>query len=93
MDLAYANGLVGADFNGAIVLAGIANGWVTVTVQLLDAAPDSAELDGWDDVAEVSIESEDGELIFHDLGDDPPPEFLELAHVGPGTYRLYRAQR
>ncbi|MEU4675253.1 hypothetical protein AB0F91_46800 [Amycolatopsis sp. NPDC023774] len=86
--LAYVNGLVGSDFNGALILTGITDGPVTVTVQLLDTAPDSVELDDSDEVAEVSVESEDGELIAHDLAADPPPEFPNLAHAGPGTYRL-----
>ncbi|MET7997965.1 hypothetical protein ABZU76_44485 [Amycolatopsis sp. NPDC005232] len=86
--LAYANGLVGTDFiNGAVVLTGIHTGSVTVTVQALDTAPDSVELDGWDEVAEVSVDSEYGELIVAGMGEDPP-DFPELAHSGPGSYRL-----
>ncbi|MEV6897717.1 hypothetical protein [Amycolatopsis sp. NPDC051372] len=86
--VAYANGLVGTDFiNGAVVLTGIHTGSVTVTVQALDAAPDSVELDGWDEVAEVSVDSEYGELIVHGV-DEAHPDFPELAHAGPGSYRL-----
>ncbi|HEY3692084.1 MAG TPA: hypothetical protein VGL46_17600 [Pseudonocardiaceae bacterium] len=87
-DLAYPNGLVGADFRGASVLTGIDTGWVTVTLHVLDTEPDSVELDGWDEVAEVSVDSDDGELFVHALGEDSPPELPGLAHEGPGTYRL-----
>jgi hypothetical protein len=59
-----------------------------VTLQVLDTEPDSVELDGWDEVAEASVESEDGELFVHALGEDSPPEFPGLAHEGPGAYRL-----
>ncbi|WIX76034.1 hypothetical protein QRX50_31750 [Amycolatopsis carbonis] len=86
--LARADGLVGTDFvNGAVVLTGIHTGPVTVTVQLLDTAPDSVDLDGWDEVGEVSVDSEYGELIVHGIMNDPP-DFPELAHAGPGTYRV-----
>ncbi|WP_409461719.1 hypothetical protein [Amycolatopsis sp. GA6-003] len=86
--LAASNGLVGADFSGAVVLTGIANGWVNVAVQLLDTAPGLVETDDWDEVAEVSVDSEDGELVVHGRGEDPPPGLPELAHAGPGSYRL-----
>lgn len=86
--LARVNGFVGTDLvNGAVVLTGIHTGSVTVTLQLLDTAPDSVDLDGWDEVAEVSLESEYGELIVHGIMEDPP-DFPELAHTGPGTYRV-----
>ncbi|MEV4604983.1 hypothetical protein AB0K15_47525 [Amycolatopsis sp. NPDC049253] len=86
--LARVNGFVGTDLvNGAVVLTGIHTGLVNVTVQLLDTAPDSVDLDGWDEVAEISVESEYGELIVHGIMDDPPG-FPELAQAGPGTYRI-----
>lgn len=86
--LAASNGLVGANSNGAVVLTGINTGYVNVTVELLDTAPGSVDLDDWDEVVEVSVDSEDGELIAHGMAEDPPPEFPELAHAGPGLYRL-----
>ncbi|MFI5608717.1 hypothetical protein [Amycolatopsis sp. NPDC051903] len=86
--LAYANGLVGTDFiNGAVVLTGIHTGSVTVTARALDTEPDSVELDGWDEVAEVSVDSEYGELIVYGTGEHLP-DFPELAHAGPGSYRV-----
>ncbi|UKD57759.1 hypothetical protein L3Q65_13850 [Amycolatopsis sp. FU40] len=85
---AYANGLVGADSSGASVLTGTATGEVTVTVQLLDAEPGSIELDSWDEVSEVSLDSAEGFLLVHNMMDGPPRELGELAYVGPGTYRL-----
>ncbi|HEY3692087.1 MAG TPA: hypothetical protein VGL46_17615, partial [Pseudonocardiaceae bacterium] len=66
-DLAYPHGLVGADFRGTSVVTGIDTAWVTVTLQVLDSKPDSVELDDWDEVAEVSVDSEDGELLVHAL--------------------------
>ncbi|WP_409186557.1 hypothetical protein F9C11_20930 [Amycolatopsis sp. VS8301801F10] len=88
LDPAYADGLVGVDSGGAAVLTGIATGDVTVTLQLLDAEPDSIELDGWDEVSEVSLDSEEGYLLVHNMMDGPPRELDELAYVGPGTYRV-----
>lgn len=67
--LAAANGLVGANSNGAVVLTGINTGYVNVTVELLDTVPDSVDLDDWDEVVEVSVDSEDGELIAHGLAE------------------------
>lgn len=86
--LAASNGLVGTNASGAVVLTGIHTGNVNVTAELLDNAPGSVDLDEWDEVVEVSVESEDGELIAHGIMDDPPEGLPELAHAGPGTYRL-----
>lgn len=81
------NGLVGTDSTAAVVLTGISSGPVNLTVELLETAPDSVDLDDWDEVIEVSVDSEDGELLA--CGDlDTPPGFMDLSHTGPGTYRL-----
>ncbi|MGW4395149.1 hypothetical protein ACWEHA_07655 [Amycolatopsis nivea] len=87
-DVAYANGLVGTDSSGAVVLAGITTGRVTVTLQILESEPDSVEVDGWDEVAEVSVDAEEGYLLVHNMEGNPPAELDQLAYVGPGSYRL-----
>ncbi|WP_052372676.1 hypothetical protein [Amycolatopsis taiwanensis] len=81
------NGLVAADSSGAVVLTGINTGRVNVTVELLDSAPGSVDFDDWDEVVEVSVDSEDGELIACGL-EDSPLEFPFLSHAGAGPYRL-----
>ena len=86
--LAASNGLVGTNASGAVVLTGIHTGNVSVTVELLDIEPGSVDLNEWDEIVEVSVDSEEGELIAHGIMDDPPQELPELAHAGPGTYRL-----
>ncbi|WP_406631946.1 hypothetical protein [Amycolatopsis sp. WGS_07] len=85
---AYANGLVGVDSGGAAVLTGTATGKVTVTLQVLHAEPGSIELDGWDEVSEVSLDSEEGFILVHNTMVGPPRELDEIAYVGPGTYRV-----
>ncbi|GLY65847.1 hypothetical protein [Amycolatopsis taiwanensis] len=87
LSLAASNGLVGADSSGAVVLTGIHTGRVNVTVELLDSAPGSVDLDDWEEVVEVSVDSEDGELIACGL-EDSPLEFPYLSHAGAGPYRL-----
>ncbi|MGV9297908.1 hypothetical protein [Amycolatopsis sp. NPDC003676] len=85
---AYANGLVGTDSGGAAVLTGTATGKVSVTLHVLEAEPGSVEPDGWDEVSEISLESEEGFVLVHNMMDGPPRELDELAYVGPGTYRV-----
>ncbi|MFB9926248.1 hypothetical protein ACFORO_11725 [Amycolatopsis halotolerans] len=36
----------------------------------------------------MSLESEEGFLLVHNMMDGPPRELDELAYVGPGTYRV-----
>ncbi|MET9263849.1 hypothetical protein [Amycolatopsis sp. NPDC004079] len=85
---AYANGLVGVDSGGAAVLTGTTTCKVTVTLHVLDAEPGSVELDGWDEVSEVSVDSEEGYLLVQNVMVGPPQELDALAYVGPGAYRV-----
>lgn len=86
--LAGANGLVGTNSRGAVVLTGIHTGRINLTVELTDSAPQPVDLPNWDDVVEVSVNSDDGELIACGIMQDPPAGLPELSHAGPGPYRL-----
>ncbi|PZG20614.1 hypothetical protein [Nonomuraea aridisoli] len=82
------NGLIVVDDepDGATILTGIAIGAVDVEVQLTDAPP-GLDLDSWEEVVEVSIESTTGSLIVCGLDGDLP-DLPNLAHHGSGFYRL-----
>ncbi|SDD12194.1 hypothetical protein SAMN05216410_2886 [Sanguibacter gelidistatuariae] len=67
------------------MITGIAVGPVDVTVVRLDDPP-ATELDGWEDMVEISIVAA-GRV--HAVGmEDPPPADGRLDRDGPGWYRL-----
>ncbi len=68
------------------VLTGIATGYVRVSGEALASRP-SVLPDGWEDVAEVSLEVHAGPLRVTGIGGITGPEVRLDAH-GPGDYRL-----
>ncbi|TMR92829.1 hypothetical protein [Nonomuraea basaltis] len=84
----YPNGLVtlGPGPDSATIVTGVALGVVDVTV-LLASKPPSLNLEEWEEVVEVSIESSHGSLYVCGLDGDLP-DLPNLATVGPGHYRL-----
>ncbi|MEU1393823.1 MULTISPECIES: hypothetical protein [unclassified Nonomuraea] len=84
----YGNGLIVVDDepDGATIFTGIAIGVVDVEVQLTDEPP-GIDLDNWEEIVEVSIESTSGSLIVCGLDGDLP-DLPNLAHHGEGFYRL-----
>jgi hypothetical protein len=82
------NGLVEADpdGDGARILCGQEIGTILVTAQLWDAAP-TPDIDGWQDVAEVSTAWRSAFMDFGttDEGDNPA---CRLDLPGPGDYRI-----
>ncbi|MFI7230593.1 hypothetical protein ACIBO5_45925 [Nonomuraea angiospora] len=86
---AFPNGLIALDEepDGATILTGISMGLADVTVQLAGASP-PLDLDSWDEVVEVSIESTTGSLYVCGLDGDLPKDLPNLATGGEGFYRL-----
>jgi hypothetical protein len=87
----FSTGLAGAMHNCALICTGADRGPVTVTAEALDTAPDLADVDDWDDVAEISLTAPVGRLAVHQLlylPGETPPDLPVLSPTGPGTYRL-----
>lgn len=81
------NGLFGTGVGAAMICTGIHTGVVRLSIEARDSAPVSIDVDGWDEVAEVSIEAPGGHLRAAALGSDTDP-FPELTSAGPGEYRV-----
>jgi len=81
------NGLVWSEPGVAVVLTGIHSGLVRVRVNLYSSVQ-GVDVEGWDDVAEVSLEAPFGHVVASGMASDPPAELPELTPQGPGTYRL-----
>lgn len=85
-DLKESNGLIVVTHGGAAIITGIASGTVEVSVELTDAEP-VAVLDGWDEMADVSIDVHAGELrVLEVLGD-----LVELPPLS-GEHPAYRVR-
>lgn len=83
------NGLIGVAAPGsAMVYTGISSGWVTVEVEARTAAPASVDVDGWDEVVEVSLSAPYGQVGVAALMDDVPDIIPKLTATGAGEYRV-----
>jgi hypothetical protein len=80
------NGLVEASGSAARVVAGLHTGTIELAVELRSDSP-SADLSIWDEAAEVSIDSPQGQLYVEPWGGGRA-HLPNLASEGPGTYRL-----
>ncbi|MGW1193576.1 hypothetical protein [Streptomyces sp. NPDC002559] len=85
-------GLIGSSEDTACVLAGINCGTIMLSVLRTDTdpGPDPAP---WDETEETDLTSSTGDFRYSALmgntGEDPQePYETNLAHAGPGTYRL-----
>jgi hypothetical protein len=81
------NGLVGVGTGAAIIYTGIHTGVVMLSVEARDTPPESVDLDGWDEVVDVSLTAPAGQLKPAALMDRTDP-FPELTVAGPGDYRV-----
>lgn len=82
------NGLIEVYQDWATIVTGIASGRLYVEAETREEAPADVELDGWDDIVEVSIElRQPGTRIGTD--EDLGPENWPILNAqGPGWYRL-----
>ncbi|MEV0734323.1 hypothetical protein [Polymorphospora sp. NPDC050346] len=93
----YSTGLAGVMESAALIHAGIDRGYVAVTAQALehpvglDTAEQWADIDSWDDVAEISLYVPNASLSVEQLTygpSDPRPLLPGLSPYGPGHYRV-----
>ncbi|TYB60246.1 hypothetical protein FXF51_32150 [Nonomuraea sp. PA05] len=87
---AFPNGLIAVgdeEPDGAMIVTGLGMGQVEVTVQLADEEP-PLDLDSWEEIVDLSIESTLGSLYVVGLLGDLPRKLPNLAWKGPGFYRL-----
>jgi hypothetical protein len=85
----FSNGLIVTMSVGATIHTGIDRGAVTVTVELLTAAPETIDAGPWDDIVEANIDVRRGELRVRPI--EPHvhlPALPALNIQGPGSYRL-----
>jgi hypothetical protein len=73
---------------GAAIFTGVYMGPVAVSVEARRSAPESVDLDGWDEVVEVSLAVPEGRLEPAAVGLDVEDPFPILTLAGPGDYRI-----
>lgn len=84
----FTNGLVRPLPVGALVFTGICVGTVLVAARSSAERPDCSGIADWDDVVEVSVRSEHGQLRVDSYEDGPIPGLPSLSPRGPGWYRV-----
>lgn len=78
--------LISTTGEAVIVHTGIANGNVAVHIETHDHEPPMDDAD-WEEVAEASMQVEEGPLMVRCLMEDPP-DLPMLTPAGPGLYRV-----
>jgi hypothetical protein len=86
-DMLSSSGLLVPAEGGFVVLAGIHTGVVDVEVQALLEAPDEVATAPWEEVVDVSFES-DGDLGVTSMASFSYQELPRLTATGPGWYRV-----
>jgi hypothetical protein len=81
------NGLLDDNAEQLTVTTGLQYGRVAVILETWSTPP-ALELDEWDDVVEAGVRTVRGEIRLGELMSGPPRGMLNLAHAGPGAYRL-----
>jgi hypothetical protein len=81
------NGLLDWFERTLTVTTGLDVGRVPLHLETWSQAPD-LDLDQWDDVVEAELATVDGVIQPADLLEGPPRRMRNLAHAGPGSYRL-----
>src|SRR5688572_18895865 len=69
--LDHSNGLVAVMSHGAQISTGIHTGLVNVEVCVLSQPPDALDLDGWDEVIEISFRAPAGHTYVRSMEDLP----------------------
>lgn len=83
------NGLVWAEDGTAVVMTGLDNGDLPVTVTVTDSQP-PLDLDGWDDVVEISMTVPGDALALY--APTMPPESSVALPAAPDEVRSYRVR-
>ncbi|MET9847928.1 hypothetical protein [Streptomyces ossamyceticus] len=84
----WSNGLAAPMSHGAIILTGIRTGDVQVTAEARDTPPQTTDHAPWDEVVDVSVLCQSGQLLVESLDLGPAEDLPDLATAGPGWYRI-----
>lgn len=84
----FTNGLLRPLPAGALLYTGISVGSVLVAASNSVERPDFSGLEDWDDVVEVSVRSEYGQIRIDSYEDGPVDDLPVLSSRGPGWYRI-----
>lgn len=84
----FSNGLLRSLPVGALLYTGISVGSVRLAAEISDTKPDYSEIADWDDVVEVSVRSEYGQLCVDSYEDGPVAGLPILSSQGSGWYRV-----
>lgn len=93
----WSSGVAAQMTTGTMIYTGVNKGRVQVSVHILEEPPIAythdlwKTLEGWDDVADISVYAPAGQLAVHQQTYGPfdsPPDLPILSATGPGTYRL-----
>ncbi|MFJ8996168.1 hypothetical protein ACIRQH_37920 [Streptomyces sp. NPDC102279] len=85
----WSNGLVAPMSQGALILTGINTGYVEASVTAQESAPVGAPAESWDEIVEVSIRTQGGNLKLESLDLGPVTDAaLPLPPSASGWYRL-----
>ncbi len=82
------NGLVAVVDGGAAIHTGIADGAVNVMSRVLEEPPDQVDLNGWDEVVEVSWRAATGFASVVGPDGTAPDQLRRQTPPWPGEYRL-----
>jgi hypothetical protein len=82
------NGLISTPPGIAVVHAGTHTGPVRVTVQARTDPPPHTDLEQWEEVVEVSITTQAGQVLVEEWGGPTRDDLGSLVSAGPGSYRL-----
>ncbi|MFF7266700.1 hypothetical protein ACFZCL_41460 [Streptomyces sp. NPDC008159] len=84
----WSNGLATPMSHGAIILTGIRTGDVQVTAETQSTPTQTTDHAPWDEIVEVSVLCESGQLLVESLDLGPAEDLPDLASAGPGWYRI-----
>lgn len=84
----WSNGLAAPMSHGALVITGIRTGDVEVTAEAGDTPPPADDDNTWEEIVEVSLQCQSGQLLVESLDLGPAEELSNLAVTGPGWYRI-----
>jgi hypothetical protein len=82
------NGLISTPPGIAVVHAGTHTGPVRLTLQTRPDPPLHTDLEQWEEVVEVSISTQAGQVLVEEWGSPTREDLGNLVSAGPGSYRL-----
>ncbi|WP_051947370.1 hypothetical protein [Streptomyces scabiei] len=84
----WSNGLAAPMSHGAVILTGIRTGDVQVTAEAHNTPLQTDDHASWEEIVEVSVLCESGQLLVESLDLGPAEDLPDLASAGSGWYRI-----